>query len=48
MGVCETGIGLGAGFALTAVAYLLGGAVYGAFVHRYHVRRLQAQAGAEG
>ena len=34
MGVCETGIGLGAGFALTAVAYLLGGAVYGAFVHR--------------
>lgn len=43
MGFMQESIGLTTGFALTAVAYVVGGVVYGGYVHGYY-RRMHAAA----
>lgn len=43
MGLFQESIGLAAGFAVTAAAYVVGAAIYGLYVHGYH-QRLAARA----
>lgn len=43
MGLFQEGIGLGTGFALTAVAYIIGGIIYAVYVDRYYAKLVQQQ-----
>ncbi len=38
MGMFQEGIGLSAGFAITALAYIVGGLIYALYVDRYYAR----------
>ena len=43
MGLFQESIGLGTGFALTAVAYVIGGIIYAVYVDRYYAKLVQRQ-----
>lgn len=43
MGLFQESIGLGTGFALTAVAYVIGGIIYAVYVDRYYAKLVQCQ-----
>lgn len=43
MGLFQEGIGLATGFALTAVAYVIGGIIYAVYVDRYYAKLVQQQ-----
>lgn len=38
MGIFQESIGLSTGFALTAIAYIIGGIIYAAYVDRYYIK----------
>ncbi|MBQ7841117.1 MAG: MFS transporter [Lachnospiraceae bacterium] len=48
MGLFQEGIGLSAGFALTAIAYVIGGMIYALYVDRYYAVVLSKLAAASG
>lgn len=43
MGLFQEGIGLATGFALTAVAYVIGGIIYAVYVDKYYTKLVQQQ-----
>lgn len=43
MGLFQEGIGLATGFALTAVAYIIGGIIYAVYVDKYYTKLVQQQ-----
>lgn len=43
MGLFQESIGLGTGFALTAVTYVIGGIIYAVYVDRYYAKLVQRQ-----
>lgn len=43
MGLFQESIGLGTGFALTAVAYIIGGIIYAVYVDRYYAKLVKSQ-----
>lgn len=43
MGLFQESIRLGTGFALTAVAYVIGGIIYAVYVDRYYAKLVQRQ-----
>lgn len=45
MGMFQESIGLSAGFALTAAAYVVGGIIYAVYVDRYYAKLVQADTG---